>query len=87
MTSFLEEFKRGNVAKVAIACAIVGLLAVVGYLALDRYVLNAPRPPFAGAEIDPESLTAPLDEPPAATIQIAPPPPVTNEPKSLEIHR
>ncbi|HEY5624027.1 MAG TPA: tetratricopeptide repeat protein [Gammaproteobacteria bacterium] len=55
--------------------AIVGLLIIaVAYLAVDRYVLNAPRPPFAGTEVDPASLTTPLDEPPVAAMPIAPPP-------------
>lgn len=77
MTSFLGELKRRNVFKIAAAYAIVGLLIMTfGYLAFDRYVLNAPRPPFAGAEVDPDSLRAPLDDPPAATAPIAPPPPV-----------
>ncbi|HEY5623399.1 MAG TPA: hypothetical protein VIV14_06530, partial [Gammaproteobacteria bacterium] len=59
--------------------AIIALLVVaVGYLEVDRYVLNAPRPPFAGAEVDPASLTMPVDEPPAATLPI-PPPPVSAE--------
>lgn len=80
MTSFRGELKRRNVARVALAYAIIALLVVaVGYLAADRYVFNAPRPPFAGAEVDPESLTTPLDEPPAAAATVAPPPPVADD--------
>lgn len=80
MTSFLGELKRRNVVRVAVAYAIVALLVIaVGYLFVDNYVLNAPRPPFAGAEVDPESLTAPLDDPPAAGATIAPPPPLADD--------
>lgn len=80
MTSFLGELKRRNMGRAATAYAIIALLVIgAGYMLVDHYVLNAPRPPFAGAEVDPDSLTAPLEEPPAATETIAPPPPVADD--------
>ncbi|MFL2546407.1 MAG: hypothetical protein ACJ0SL_03480 [Candidatus Rariloculaceae bacterium] len=55
-----------------------GLVILVSYLLLDRYVLNAPRPPFAGAEVDPDSLDSPVDAPPVPTA-LKPAPPSPNE--------
>jgi TolB-like protein len=60
--------------------AIIGLLVVaVAFMYVDNYVLDAPRPPFAGAEVDPASLEAPLDEPPTAAATVVPPPPAADE--------
>ena len=74
MTSILGELKRRHVFKVAVAYAIVGLLmAAVSFMFVDNYVLDAPRPPFAGAEVDSTSLGLTLDEPPTpAAVQPAP---------------
>jgi TolB-like protein len=59
--------------------AIIGLLVVaVGYMFVDNYVLNAPRPPFAGAEVDPSSLNDESVAPPAAAT-VQPPPPLADE--------
>jgi hypothetical protein len=53
---------------------IIGLLvAAVSFMFVDNYVLDAPRPPFAGAEVDSSSLGPTLNEPPAlGAVQPAP---------------
>ncbi len=74
MTSFLAELIRRDVFRVAVAYAIVGLLIIaLAFIIVDNYVLDAPRPPFAGAEVDPASLGPEPDEPPVpAAVRPAP---------------
>lgn len=65
-------------------CAIIGLLIVaVTFKFVDNYMLNAPRPPLAGAVVDPASLETQLSEPPVATATVAPPPLATDTAQEL----
>jgi hypothetical protein len=74
MYSFLAKLRHRYAARIAAGYIIVGLLIVaVTFVFIDNYVLNAPRPPFAGAEVDPDSLGPTLDQPPTpAAVQPAP---------------
>ena len=79
MTSTIKKRKNK-----ALAYGLVGLLGlIVTYRLLDNYVLNAPRPPFAGAEIDPAAVGTPLEEPPQAGAIVTPPPPTNGATETM----
>ena len=58
---------------------IVGLLIImIVFGFISKFVLNAPRPPFAGTEVDPESFGPTLDQPPTPTA-VRPAPTIPDE--------
>ncbi|MFL2553588.1 MAG: hypothetical protein ACJ0S4_02650 [Candidatus Rariloculaceae bacterium] len=79
MSSFLKTKRYRHTVWITIGYMTVGLLIMMilfGFI--SKFVLNAPRPPFAGAEVAPDSFGPTLDQPPTPTA-VRPAPTIPDE--------